>query len=204
LNNKQGQTQSQSNTSVNKNQSAGGSSAVSDIGSNNQTTVEAPQIPVNSAYAPTVFSTVNCFKGFSAGGQAAVGGVSFGGGKIDSNCAAERIAQDYYAMGNRLAACKVIITTKYSKAAGVTLEDCMNVPVPIQRVIAPQPAPVAVQPVKVEIINNIPPAPAPIIIHESIDVIGPKLPPLHAKKRMVHRPCPVTPLQNECPVVREK
>jgi hypothetical protein len=197
----QKQTQSQSNSSTNtySNQSSGGS--VSDVG-NSQTTVEAPKIPVNTAVAPPVFSTTNCFKGYSAGAQTPLIGGSFGGGGIDKNCAAERIAQDYFAMGNRLAACKVITNTKASKDAGVTLADCMAVPVPVVSTVVPVVSTPA--PVKVEIINNIPPAPAPIIIHESIDVIGPKLPPLHAKKRMVHRPCPVTPLQNECPIVREK
>jgi len=66
---KQQQSQTQSNTSTNTNanssQSAGGS--VSDVG-NSQTTVEAPKIPVNTAVAPPVFSTTNCFHGFSAGG----------------------------------------------------------------------------------------------------------------------------------------
>jgi len=193
---KQGQTQS--NSSVNSNQSSGGS--VSDVG-NSQTTVEAPKIPVNTAVAPPVFSTTNCFKGFSAGGQTAVGGLSFGGGGIDKNCAAERVAQDYFAMGNRLAACKVITSTKASKDAGVTLADCMNVPVPVVRTVVPVvSAPIPTLPVTVQITNNIPPAPAPIILHEEMTVTAPRP---QAKKRVVHRPCSVTPIQNECPV-REK
>jgi len=192
---KQGQTQS--NSSVNSNQSSGGS--VSDVG-NSQTTVEAPKIPVNTAVAPPVFSTTNCFKGFSAGGQTAVGGLSFGGGGIDKNCAAERVAQDYFAMGNRLAACKVITSTKASKDAGVTLADCMNVPVPVVRTVVPVVSAPVPAPVTVQITNNIPPAPAPIILHEEMTVTAPRP---QAKKRVVHRPCSVTPIQNECPV-REK
>jgi len=192
---KQGQTQS--NSSVNSNQSSGGS--VSDVG-NSQTTVEAPKIPVNTAVAPPVFSTTNCFKGFSAGGQTAVGGLSFGGGGIDKNCAAERVAQDYFAMGNRLAACKVITSTKASKDAGVTLADCMNVPVPVVRTVVPVVSAPIPAPVTVQITNNIPPAPAPIILHEEMTVTAPRP---QAKKRVVHRPCSVTPIQNECPV-REK
>ena len=192
---KQGQTQS--NSSVNSNQSSGGS--VSDVG-NSQTTVEAPKIPVNTAVAPPVFSTTNCFKGFSAGGQTAVGGLSFGGGGIDKNCAAERIAQDYFAMGNRLAACKVITSTKASKDAGVTLADCMNVPVPVVRTVVPVVSAPIPAPVPVQITNNIPPAPAPIILHEEMTVTAPRP---QAKKRVVHKPCSVTPIQNECPV-REK
>jgi len=192
---KQGQTQS--NSSVNSNQSSSGS--VSDVG-NSQTTVEAPKIPVNTAVAPPVFSTTNCFKGFSAGGQTAVGGLSFGGGGIDKNCAAERVAQDYFAMGNRLAACKVITSTKASKDAGVTLADCMNVPVPVVRTVVPVVSAPIPAPVTVQITNNIPPAPAPIILHEEMTVTAPRP---QVKKRVVHRPCSVTPIQNECPV-REK
>jgi len=192
---KQGQTQS--NSSVNSNQSSSGS--VSDVG-NSQTTVEAPKIPVNTAVAPPVFSTTNCFKGFSAGGQTAVGGLSFGGGGIDKNCAAERVAQDYFAMGNRLAACKVITSTKASKDAGVTLADCMNVPVPVVRTVVPVVSAPVPAPVTVQITNNIPPAPAPIILHEEMTVTAPRP---QVKKRVVHRPCSVTPIQNECPV-REK
>ena len=188
---KQGQTQS--NSSVNSNQSSGGS--VSDVG-NSQTTVEAPKIPVNTAVAPPVFSTTNCFKGFSAGGQTAVGGLSFGGGGIDKNCAAERVAQDYFAMGNRLAACKVITSTKASKDAGVTLADCMNVPVPVVRTVVPVVSAPVPAPVTVQITNNIPPAPAPIILHEEMTVTAPRP---QVKKRVVHRPCSVTPTQNACP-----
>ena len=200
LSQKQGQkqSQSQSNTSTNNNQSAGGS--VSNVG-NSQTLVEAPQIPVNTAVAPPVFSTTNCFKGYSAGAQTPLIGGSFGGGGIDKNCAAERIAQDYYAMGNRLAACKVITNTKASKDAGVTMADCMNVPVPVVRTVVPIVSTPAPAPIKVEITNNIPPAPAPIILHEAVNVTAPRP---QAKKRATHRPCSVTPLQNECPITREK
>ena len=189
---KQGQTQS--NSSVNSNQSSGGS--VSDVG-NSQTTVEAPKIPVNTAVAPPVFSTTNCFKGFSAGGQTAVGGLSFGGGGIDKNCSALITAQDYFAMGNRLAACKVITNTKASKDAGVTMADCMNVPVPVVRTVVPIVSTPAPAPIKVEITNNIPPAPAPIILHEEMTVTAPRP---QAKKRATHRPCPVTEIQNQCAV----
>jgi len=118
----QKQQQTQSNTSTNSNQSAGGS--VSDVG-NSVTTVEAPKIPVAPAYAPPVFSTTNCFKGWSAGGQTSLLGGSFGGGGIDKNCAALSAAQNLFAMGSRLAACKVILTTKAAKTAGVTMNDCM-------------------------------------------------------------------------------
>jgi hypothetical protein len=176
----QGQKQTQSNSSTNNNKSQGGS--VSDVGNSN-TVVEAPQIPVNTAVAPPVFSTTNCFKGWSAGGQTPLVGGSFGGGGIDKNCAAERIAQDFYAMGNRLAACKVITTTKASKAAGVTMDDCMNVPAPRPVVVAPvvpAPAPVVVNVPQPEVVYiEIP--------HETMTVVAPKTAP---KRPVVHRAVP--------------
>ena len=185
---KQQQSQSQSNTSTNDNQSQGGS--VSDVG-NSSTVVEAPKIPVASAYAPPVFSSANCFKGFSGGVQTAVIGGSFGGGGIDRNCAALATSQNLYAMGSRKAACKVIITTKAAKDAGVTLADCM----------AEQPRPVVVaQPVvqpAPSITVNVPPAPAAQLIYlsprEQATVTAPK--PLGdvkpASKKHVSKPCKV-------------
>ena len=202
LSNKQGQkqSQSQSNISTNNNQSAGGS--VSNVG-NSQTLVEAPQIPVNTAVAPPVFSTANCFKGFSAGGQTAVGGLSFGGGGIDKNCSALITAQDYFAMGNRLAACKVITNTKASKDAGVTMADCMNAPVRPVPVVVPS-IPVAVpviNPAPIQVTVNVPPTPAPIIIREEVTVQATKAQVKAATKhKAVHRPCPVTEIQNQCAV----
>jgi hypothetical protein len=208
LSNKQGQKQgqTQSNSSTNNNQSAGGS--VSDVG-NSETTVEAPKIPVNTAEAPPVFSTANCFKGFSAGGQTAVAGLSFGGGGIDKNCAAERIAQDYYAMGNRLAACKVIITTKASKDAHVTLADCLNVPERAPRTVMVAP-PVNPSQSPISVTVNVPPSqPAQIlpILHETMTVTATpaqvrtaQRPIVHKKTAPVHHSCPVTPIQNECAV----
>jgi hypothetical protein len=135
---------------------------------------------VNTAVAPPVFSTSTCFKGFSGGAQTAVAGLSFGGGGIDKNCAALATSQNLYAMGSRLAACKVIITTKSAKAAGVTMDDCMTVPVVAPRVVvapsAPIVAPTPVAPVIVYI-------PQP---HEEITVTAPK--PAPQSKPLVKRP----------------
>jgi hypothetical protein len=160
---------------------------VSNVG-NSVTNVAAADIPVNSAYAPAVFSTTNCFKGWSAGGQTSLIGGSFGGGGIDKNCAAERIAQDYYAMGNILAACKVITTTKASKAGGVTLEECMHV---AQRpVIAPAPAVAPVVPAP-SITVNFP------VYQFPQDTVVPKAPPVVVKKpvakKRVGKPCTIPP-----------
>jgi hypothetical protein len=52
-------------------------------------------------------------------------GVSFGGGKIDENCArleASRVAPSL------VARCKIFILNKYAKEAGVTMEDCLPAP----------------------------------------------------------------------------
>jgi hypothetical protein len=200
---KQKQTQTQSNTSTNANQSEGGS--VSNVG-NSVTNVAAPDIPVNSAYAPPVFSTVNCFKGWSGGGQSAVAGLSFGGGGIDKNCAAERAAQDYFASGNRLAFCKVMVTTKQSKDAGVTLNDCMDVPIRVQPIS--QPTPINVQPApQITVIQapptfvylSAPPAasvlPAPIV---------PANPVQHAARRKIGQPKPCYVIQDQCVVVGKR
>ena len=204
LSNTQGQKQSQtqSNTSTNNNESAGGS--VSNVG-NSVTNVAAPDIPVNSAYAPPVFSSANCFKGWSAGGQTPLIGGSFGGGGIDRNCAAERIAQDYYAMGNRLAACKVITSTKASKDAHVTLEDCLNVPVrPI--IVSPTVAPLVTPAPSITV--NVP-QPQVIYIpipHEIVTATATRAQVKAAtqaatqRKRAIHRPCPVTEIQNQCAI----
>jgi hypothetical protein len=191
-NQKQGQKQSQtqSNSSTNNNQSAGGS--VSDVG-NSETTVEAPKIPVNTAMAPPVFSSVNCFKGWSAGGQTPLIGGSFGGGGIDKNCAALVTAQALYAVGSREGACRVIVNTKSAKDAGVTLATCMAAQPPRPVVAVPTPAPVPPQPISVTV--NVPesklvyltPAPTPV---KPVVPLGNAKP---ATKKHVSKPCIVPP-----------
>jgi hypothetical protein len=193
----QGQKQGQSQSS--NNQSAGGS--VSNVG-NSVENIAAPKIPVATADAPPVFSTVNCFKGFSGGAQTAVAGLSFGGGGVDKNCAAERAAQDYLASGNRLAFCKVMVTTKQSKDAHVSLEDCMNVPV--RPIVVPLAAPVPA-PIVPQITVNIPqpqvvyltPPPAPV------PVVSPAK-PVHAARKKIEQPKPCYVIQDQCVVVGHK
>ena len=186
---KQQQNQSQSNTSTNSNQSQGGN--VSDVG-NSVTTVEAPKIPVASAYAPPVFSSANCFKGFSAGAQTPLIGGSFGGGGIDKNCAALATSQNLYAMGSRLAACKIIVTTKAAKDAGVTLDDCMTV---AQRQAPVVIAPPVAQPTP-SITVNVPPTQMIYLTvpHEEVTVTTPKVGDAKpAVKKRVGHPCKVPP-----------
>jgi hypothetical protein len=187
----QGQTQSQSNTSANNNASS--ATGNGDNANNSVTNVAASKIPVNTAIAPPVFSTANCFKGVSGGAQTMAFGASFGGGKIDTNCAALSTAQNLYAMGSRLAACKVIITTKSAKAAGVTIDDCMTtIPDPVATV-----APV-VPPVTPVVVNVPAPAPAdPQIVYierpqDEIVVTAPK-PAAHSAVKKKKKVAPIGP-----------
>jgi hypothetical protein len=105
-----GGTQSQS-------ASANGSN---DSSYNSTTNVEAPKIPVATAYSPTAIPTVPCFKGFGAGVQTVPVGASFGGGKVDENCAILETARSFALSGSRLAYCKTMLINKYAKK-GVSL-----------------------------------------------------------------------------------
>jgi hypothetical protein len=70
-------------------------------------------------------------------------GFTANGGRIDENCAILETARSFDAVNERLAACKVKINNKYAKKAGVTLADCMNVPVVVLApIVPPQAAPV--------------------------------------------------------------
>lgn len=134
-NSRQNQRQSQSQTST--------SSANGNGNNSNDETTNVPH-EVASAYAPTIYPTVPCFKGFSAGGQAGFGGLSFGGGKIDQNCAALEAARQAPTL---VARCKIFLQNKYVKQAGVTMEDCLGpvvVPPAPLAIVAPAPAPAPV------------------------------------------------------------
>ena len=145
-NNKTSQGQTQSNSSTNANQSSASNQSNGNGSNSNDTTnnVEAPKIPVNTAVAPTGLPTVTCFKPTTMGAQSAAFGIAFGGGKIDDNCARLEVARSFDVAGERLAACKVKISNKYSKQAGVSLDDCMQQQkqaVVIPATVAPTPAP---------------------------------------------------------------
>lgn len=103
------------------------SSAITNSGNNaaysNETNIAAPKIPVDTAYAPNGGTTVTCFKGYGAGVQTMPVGISLGGGKIDPNCAVLEAARQ---APSKLARCKVYISNKYVRQAGVTLDDCMG------------------------------------------------------------------------------
>jgi hypothetical protein len=118
----QSQSQQQSQTATGGNATATGGNATNGGQSNSQTYVQRQA-------AATAFSqaapTAPCIKGYGGGVQGMAGGISLSGGKIDENCAALETARSYALLGSRLAACKVIVNTKASKKAHVTMEDCM-------------------------------------------------------------------------------
>lgn len=168
-NNVAGSTQSQSSSSV-----SGSSSAGSGNSTAINTEVEASKIPVATAYAPMIAPTVTCFKGASGAVQTMAAGVSFGVGRIDENCAILEAARSGAAYTGRIAFCKVYITNKYVKKAGVTLEDCLQrdeKPVPV--VVAPAPAPAPIINVLPAPVVATPVAVTPAIVQrETVQLVG--------------------------------
>jgi hypothetical protein len=189
----QKQQQTQSNSSVNNNQSAGGTASVSDVG-NSQTTVEAPKIPVESAYAPTAFPTAPCQQGYSGGVQGAAAGISLGGNKTNKVCQMQELARGFALGGSRIAYCKEMVAAakKADKHTTITYDDCMYQPAPKPVVIT---APAPVPPVTVQPIQMTPPAPQIVIlpvVYETLTVQATKA-QVAAAKRPAHKkePCEV-------------
>jgi hypothetical protein len=109
-------------------------------------------------------------------------GGSFGGNKIDEGCDARETARAFALLGSRVAACKVMINTKQSKKAGVTMDDCLHVvvtPAPVVQVTQPQPI-VVVPVVPVNVI-----LPQPAEYKTEMTVVAPK--PV-VKKKIRHLP----------------
>lgn len=121
----QKQAQSQNQTLSNSgNSSATGNGVGNGNNSNDSSTVINEPRQVSSAIAGTVLPTVSCFKGVGVGAQTGFFGASFAGGKIDTNCAELEVSR---LAPSLLARCKVFITNKYAKQAGVTLDDCTGI-----------------------------------------------------------------------------
>ena len=204
-NQKQQQSQS-SNSSVSGSGNSTNSNTSTSSASNNgngsndssyssTTNVAATKVPVATAVAPAVLPTNPCFKGVGVGVQTMAFGGSFGGGKIDSNCAILEAARTAPSL---LARCKVYISNKYVKQAGVTLEDCLVQPEPVPTQVNDV-VPTQVQPVVV----NVQPA-APVVIPAPVvNVIAPAPAVgviVHAAPQKHRRPpcsslppCPVKP-----------
>lgn len=183
----QSQAQIQTQQATSNSKSSSNANAVASANGNgdnsNNTSFNYPR-QVASAIAPETFPTVTCFKTGSVAGQGGVFGFSVGGGRIDENCASLEAARQAPSL---IARCKIYITNKYVKRAGVTLEDCLQIPQPaiaqppVSPIIAPQP-----------IIINVPPVvEPPVTISVVLPTPAPVVPPapkvLH--KRVV-RPCP--------------
>jgi hypothetical protein len=145
------QTQSQTQSA-----SANGNGVGNGNNSNNYSNSTKVEAAAATAFASSM-TTANCAVGFGAGGQLIAGGVSFSGAKIDKNCASLEAAR---AARNIKAFCKVYITNKFVKAAGVTLEDCLeSTPIPVVPVEKIEKSVVVPVPVTVNV-----PAPEPRII----------------------------------------
>jgi hypothetical protein len=185
------------NTNTNTNTNSSSSNATGGAGGNGGNASNGPQsqsstynenIPRQTAmaYAPDVFSTANCFKGFSGGASSPVAGISFGAGKIDGDCNLLRIAHEFIVNGNVRAAAKLMCATKAAKNAGLTADDCTAfIPAPIQvttEAKAEPPAPIIVPSPQVTV--NVPPA-----VVQNVPVTIPQLVsrPVTVKKR---KPCP--------------
>ena len=177
-----GGSQTQSSTSSASNNGNGANNSTY----SSTTNVAASKIPVATAIAPPSGSANTCFKGFGAGAQSPLFGASFGGGKIDENCAILEASRQAPSI---LARCKIFISDKYVKQAGVTLEDCLaqsEQPAPVVEVPAPTPAPVQTETTYVlpapQVTINLPApvlsTPAPVIVN-----------PPAAKQRHARKPC---------------
>ncbi len=166
ISNAQHQSQSQSLSNVGNSTSAASDNGNGngDNSNNSSYTTNIPRAAA-TAYAPLVAPTTPCFKGYSGGGQGTMFGFSFGGGKIDQNCAAlesSRLAPSL------VARCKVYITVKYVKAAGVTMADCLAQP-PVREdherepiaMDVPAPPPIITVNVPAPVVTVIPPPAAP-------------------------------------------
>lgn len=113
--------------------------------------MEAPKIPVSTAYSPTAIPTAACALGYGGGGQGVLAGASGGFSRIDKTCQQLEVARSFAISGARLAYCKVAITTKWAKKAGVKLEDCMLQDAPVKAEVI-VPAPLPVQPIVVSVL----------------------------------------------------
>ncbi len=165
-NQKQTQSQTLAN-SGNSTATASGNGVGNGNNSDNSSTTINDERSVASAYAPSMSATASCFKPYSGGGQGLLFGASFGSGKIDQNCAALEASRQAPSI---IARCKIFLTVKYAKEAGVTMDDCMpqlRVPIPpvLPTVLVP-PAPQLLAPITVNV-------PAPVVTVIPAPVMAP-------------------------------
>ena len=205
----QQQKQNQSQTATGGNATGGNASAQGGSASNNgngsnnasyssTTDVAAPRIPVATAAGIAPGPTAPCSIGFGGGIQTMAIGGSFGGAKVDKNCAILEVARSLATVGSHDGYCAVIVTNKYVKAAGFDYYRCLHsFPEPVVPVQADVVAPVQAVPVVVNVqpaapvvipaptVNVIvPTSPAPAVIVNA----KPKVP--HSNNKCIPRACP--------------
>jgi hypothetical protein len=141
-------------------------------GDNANNSVTNVKTAAESAITPVGFPTAPCLGTFGGAAQSIPGGISFGGSKVDRGCDARQTALQFaVTLGNRLAAAKILCSTKAAKQAKLTLEDCLAfAPVPVP--VAAPPVPPAVQPAPVSVTVNAPPAQVTVlpVLHEELTV----------------------------------
>jgi hypothetical protein len=109
---------------------------------------------------------------------------------VDENCAKLEVARSFAIHGSNLAYCKVMVTTKYAKAAGISVDDCMQIAEPPESPVStpvPAVAPEIIVPAP-SVTVNIPPIviPAPVVQAPPAPVLAK---PVH---KAAHKPkgCP--------------
>jgi hypothetical protein len=93
---------------------------------NSQSTTYQDQQQTATATGSIVFHTNPCTKGGGLGTQGGNFGVSLGWGKVDKGCDIRETASEFFNMGSRRAACKVLLTEPSALKAGITMDDCME------------------------------------------------------------------------------
>ena len=112
--------------SSNQTQGQGQSQSADNAGNAQSTTFNQNQVrQAPMAYAPDAFPSAPCRVAGSAGLSAPIGGISLGGSKLDKDCSRRETARSFMNLGLPDAACKILLSTKDAKEAGLTQADCV-------------------------------------------------------------------------------
>jgi hypothetical protein len=136
-----------------------------------------------AVFAPNSYPTAPCRVAASGGASWLTGGVSIGGSKMDNECDKRETARSFALLGQRDAACKILLRTKAAKDAGLTPTDCVP---PIQAAVIEAPKP---EPVQVTVQAPVIPAPqvtvlpAPVVVQQAAPVPA-ATKPIFAVKRV--------------------
>jgi hypothetical protein len=130
---------------------------------------------------------------FGGAAQSIPGGISFGGSRTDKGCDSRATAQQFaLLLGNRLAAAKILCTTKAAKRAHLTMEDCLAIPAPVPFTSTTVPIVSTPAPQPIQVTVNVPESKLVYLTApQEITVVAPK--PLGnvrpATKKHVNKPC---------------